>query len=385
MAGTVRKRTWITGKGEPQMAWLADYFDQYGERHRKQFATKCAADSWLLQTRSEVRDGIHTPDSSRITVKEAGALWLQRAAAERPERGSQRTYGQMVRLAIEPLLGETRFARLTRPMVESFRDDLLKRFSRVCARRALSVLRMILDHAQHRGLLAQNVARGVRIAPRARLQEQLIIGRSIPTPEEIRQLLAAADGRLHVMITTAAFTGMRQSELRGLQWQDVDLAGEHVTVRQRADQRGALGRPKSKAGQRTIARAPHVSAELLRWRLACGHPEIVFPGRTELDRAISQSGVSRFCQAADSGRLGAVRSRRPRRGRQPGPAAEIHLSCAAPFLRLGDDRIRLHLEMAAGHDGARKHRAHPWYLWSPDGERARMAAFETAVLGSARR
>jgi integrase len=185
MAGTIRKRTWTTRKGEEKTAWLADYFDQHRKRHTKQFTTKRAADAWLLKVRGEVRDGVHTPDSASVTVEEAAALWLQRATAERLERGSQRTYDQLVRLAITPLLGDTRLARLTRPMVEDFRDDLLERFSRARARQALSVLRMVLDHAQHRGLLAQNVARGVRIAPRSRLQEQLIVGRSIP-PAAIR-------------------------------------------------------------------------------------------------------------------------------------------------------------------------------------------------------
>src|SRR6476661_4350786 len=98
MAGTIRKRTWTTRKGETKTAWPADYFDQKRQRHTKQFPTKKAADAWLLKARGEVRDGTHTPDSASITVAEAGALFLQRCALEEKERGTLRFYEQVVRL-----------------------------------------------------------------------------------------------------------------------------------------------------------------------------------------------------------------------------------------------------------------------------------------------
>jgi integrase len=291
MAGTIRKRTWATRKGESKTAWVADYFDQHRRRHKKQFATRRAADAWLLQARGEVRDGVHTPDSASLTVGEAAERWLKRAATNGLERGSQRAYEQLVRLAITPHLGQTRLARLTRPQVETFRDGLLAEFAYARARRTLGMLKAIIEHAHSQGLVAQNAARGVRIAERTRLQERLIIGRTIPTPAEVRTLIDASRGWLRVLLTLAAFTGMRQGELRGLLWEDVDLAGGVVRVRQRADQWGAFGPPKSKAGQRRVRLAPAAAAELRRWRLACGHPHFVFPARAP-DAVIGQSSIT---------------------------------------------------------------------------------------------
>jgi integrase len=387
MAGTIRKRTWTTRKGEEKTAWLADYFDQNRKRHTKQFVTKRAADAWLLKARGEVRDGVHTPDSAQITVDEAAALWLQRAAAERLERGSQRTYDQLVRLAITPPLGDVRLARLTRPMVEDFRDDLLERFSRVRARQALSVLRMVLDHAQHRGLLAQNVARGVRIAPRSRLQEQLIVGRSIPTPEEVRRLLAAADGWLHAMVTTAAFTGMRQGELRGLSWDDVDLDGERITVRQRADQWGTFGQPKSKAGQRTIPLAPHVRAELRRWRLACGNPVLVFPARGERDRVISPAAVTRAFAVLQLAVEMTALDPDKRADGNPTLVPKYTFHVLRHFfasVMIGLGYTSKWLQVTMGHENIALTLGTYGHLFpDKDGDRARMAAFEVAVLGAA--
>jgi integrase len=62
---------------------------------------------------------------------------------------------------------------------------------------------------------------------------------------------------------------MRSSELRGLRWQDVDFDNRAIHVRQRADEFGEIGRPKSEAGERTIPMPPIVINALREWRLAC--------------------------------------------------------------------------------------------------------------------
>jgi hypothetical protein len=55
-----------------------------------------------------------------------------------------------------------------------------------------------------------------------------------------------------ILILTAAFTGMRSSELRALIWRNVDLVRRVIHVAQRANRRGEIGPPKSKAGYRDI-------------------------------------------------------------------------------------------------------------------------------------
>jgi hypothetical protein len=74
---TVRKRTWKTG-GEAKTAWVADYFDQDGKRHIRTFRTQREAKVWLSKTQHEVSEGIHTPDSTSITVATAARMWLER-------------------------------------------------------------------------------------------------------------------------------------------------------------------------------------------------------------------------------------------------------------------------------------------------------------------
>src|SRR5262245_50072657 len=151
----------------------------------------------------------------------------------------------------------TRLAHLTAPGVNAFRDTLIRIMSRAMARKVLTAFKGVLGEAQRRGNVAQNVAVGVSIGPDRR-KAGLEVGRDIPTPDEIRRLLAAAPERARPLLVTAALTGLRASELRGLAWNDVDLKRGELHVRQRADRYGVLGRPKSRAGQRTIPLGPMV-------------------------------------------------------------------------------------------------------------------------------
>jgi integrase len=292
MAGTIRKRAWTTRKGEAKTAWTANYPDQTGKWHLKTFTTKKAADRWLTSAKKEVFDGTHTPDSATATVADAAELWLQRCRTNNLERGTLRAYDQLVRLGILPLIGEERVSRLSRGRVEQFRDQLLDRFAYLRARRVMVALRAILGHAQACALVAQNVAAEVRVTPRRRLQQKLIGGRTIPTRAEVSRLIETATGWRQAMVTLAAFTGMREAELRGLFWADVDLRAERVTVRQRADQWGSLDVPKTHAGQRTIELAPAAVSLLKRWKLECGDMVRVFPSRSKKGAVIGQSGVT---------------------------------------------------------------------------------------------
>ena len=91
-------------------------------------------------------------------------------------------------------------------------------------------------------------------------ERRLEEGRDFPEPGEIKRLIAAASDtpRSKALLLTAALTGLRASELRGLRWKDVDLKVGELHVRQRADLYLHIGAPKSKAATRTIPLAPEL-------------------------------------------------------------------------------------------------------------------------------
>jgi integrase len=278
----VRKRTWTTNAGEHREAWVVDYVTN-GRRHIKTFERKRDADRYHASVTVDVAKGIHTPESRSLTVAQAAEQWLAAAELEGLERSTLEHYRIHVAKHILPRIGVVKLATLTTPMVNSFRDDLLRGLSRVMARKTLVSFRAIVKDARRRGTIAHNVAEGITIATDKRAQRRLEIGRDIPQPDEVRGMLVAAEpGLWRAFLVTAAFTGLRASEMRGLRWGDVDLARGTVHIRQRADAWGSIGQPKTHSGQRAVPVGPYVINVLMEWKLGCpkgAKSDLVFPGR----------------------------------------------------------------------------------------------------------
>lgn len=282
---SVRKRTW-TSKGVEKSAWQADYVDGNGERQRKSFERKKDAEAFLLTARGEVRDGVHVPDSTTITVEEAGKLWLKSGAADGLERTTLDQRRQHLDLHIVPFIGKDKLNKITVPSVRAFQDVLRdKGRSPAMVKRVTVSLGSILADAQLRGQSIRNAvhemarAKSSRVKTDKRQQKRIEVGVDIPTNDEIRAIIAAAAGRWRPLLITAIFTGLRASELRGLRWSDVDLTKAVLHVRQRADRYHDIGMPKTDAGQRKVPLTPMVVNTLREWKLTCpnGELDLVFP------------------------------------------------------------------------------------------------------------
>jgi integrase len=276
---SVRKRM-LTG-GETR--WQVDYRDGNGVRRHRQFATKRAAEAFNTKARGEVAAGIHTPDSASITVAEAATLWLARCERNQLEPTTVTAYRQHINLHIKPFIGSLKLARLTVPVVNVFRDQLLDAGrSRDMVKRVLSSLAAIVGEAQARGLVAVNNVRAIARVKRERRSERP----EMPSQAELQTIIAATPDHHRPLILTALLAGLRASELRGLLWNDVDLQHGQIHVRRRVDRFGTFGPPKSAAGTRTIPLSPLLLNTLRQWRLVCpkGALGLVFPngaGRVE--------------------------------------------------------------------------------------------------------
>jgi len=278
---SVRKRTWTTRLGEQKEAWIVDYSDAHG-RHIKTFDRKKDADDYRATVKVDIKAGVHT--SGKHTVAEAGAKWIT-DAEDRLEPATVESYRQHLNQHIVPFIGQVKLAALTVPAVRAFMDRLrAEKRSPAMIKRIVGDLGGILADAQERGWVAQNVVRSLSHRKKRRESERRHkrkpkVGVDIPTPEEIRAIVAQLKGRWRPLLLTAIFTGLRASELRGLQWPDVDLKKGEIHVHQRADKFNTIGKPKSESGQRTVPLPPIVVNTLREWKLACpkSDSELAFP------------------------------------------------------------------------------------------------------------
>jgi integrase len=287
---SVRKRKWTTRNGEAKEAWIVDYVDQNGKRRIETFQRKKDADTRAAKVKVDVDRGIHIPPRDSITVAEAAESWIKRAEAEGRERATVEGYRQHVDIHIVPRIGRIKLAKLTPATLEKFRDSVLDgeedaavaKLSRPLARKVLASLKSLLKAAKY-GYVAADVSIG-----KTKREFKLEAGRDFPDTGEIKRLIAAAKdgGKQRALLLTAALTGLRASELRGLRWSDVDLKAGELHVRQRADRYNEIGPPKSKSSARTVPLAPDLLHALKQWKLACpnGDAGLVFPtssGRIE--------------------------------------------------------------------------------------------------------
>jgi integrase len=274
---SIRKRTWKSN-GAEQTAWVVDYVDQHGKRRLKTFALKKDAEAWATDARHEVSQGTHAPNA-KTRIEETFGLWIKHCKDEGLERGTIEQREQHLRIHIAPFIGREKLATLTTPRLNAFLDQLRDAGRSVAMRRKiLTNVGTALKFAKGRGLVAQNVASGIKVKSddRHKATGPLKAGRDFPTKAELKLLIDRAPERWRPFVVTAIFTGMRASELRGLRWCDVDLDAGTVHVSQRADAWGTIGSPKSAAGTRDIPLTPMVVNTLRQWRLASPKAELVF-------------------------------------------------------------------------------------------------------------
>jgi integrase len=281
---SVRRRIWESADGSRGEAWVVNYTDGGGKRRLKTFRRRRDAEVFELSVAGEVRAGLHVPDSQSVTLAEAGRLWLDSCDLAGLERATLVDYRRHLELHIVPLIGAIKLSQLTAPAVRAFADALRKGGTSPAMVRKLRVsLSAILTDALERGLVAQNIVKGMRKQRRGseadRHRGKLRVGVDIPTPDEVRRFLAHLEGRWRPLFLTAIFTGLRASELRGLRWGDVDLRGGEIRVRQRADRYCVIGRPKSESAERAVPLLPMVVNVLREHHLACpkGDQDLVFP------------------------------------------------------------------------------------------------------------
>ena len=353
---SVRKREW-TYKGETREAWVVDYVDGSGQRRNKNFKRKRDADAYANRVGAEVRAGTHTPDSTSLTIAAAGQLWLESSENLGLERTTLDFYRQHLNFHIVPLIGNTRLSQMTVPMVRAFEDKLRIDRSPAMVRKVIGSLGAILGDAQERGLVAQNVVRGLRTR-RSRGKERradkrqkgkLKVGVDIPTPNEIRAWLPHLDGQWRPLFLTAIFTGLRSSELRGLRWSDVDIKRSEVHVRQRIDKFNKVGALKSETSERVVPLPPMLLNVLREWKLACpkGSLDLVFPngvGKPESHANIVQRGLQPTMIAAGL-------TKKNRTAKYTGLHALRHFYASWCINRKADDGLELPLKVVQARMG----------------------------------
>ena len=200
----------------------------------------------------------HSPDAGTITVREHLDDWLTdclmpKVAAGKLEHSSYVRYAGIVRNHIQPGLGHRKLKDLNRAEVRKLYNAKSKQLGPRSVDYLHVTLQMALKQAMRDELLSRNVADGERQRGSRSKEEAKAF-----SADQVKSLLAAAQcERNHALYVTAVHTGLRQGELLGLRWTDVELDGASSKVYVRHALKGtadglALGALKNKASRRSV-------------------------------------------------------------------------------------------------------------------------------------
>lgn len=177
--------------------------------------------------------------------------WLTEIKPTQVRPRSLRTYSQLLRTHAYPAIGNIMLTKLRPEHIQRVINVVASNRSATTAQYVLTLLRMALQDAYRREMVVKNVAMIVE-PPRGHAPERQPL-----TAEQARQLLVAAAGiEEEGVYWIALLTGMRQGEILGLRWQDVDLEARTIAIRwSLQDVKGGVpqfAKPKTDASQRVL-------------------------------------------------------------------------------------------------------------------------------------
>ncbi len=219
-----------------------------GKRRVVYAPTQREAEQKLRALLSDADKGLTQPTETR-TLSVHLDRWLEDIVRPRVKPSTYRSYALLARLYIKPALGSVRLTKLQPGDLQALYGAMSARgLSASTVSRVHAVMRSSLRHALDTGLVHRNVSQAAH-PPTVRHDEMQALDR-----DQARSLLLAAKGTRHeALLTLALATGMRQGELLGLNWSDVDLEAGILRVARQLGTDGQFTEPKTRQSRRTIS------------------------------------------------------------------------------------------------------------------------------------
>ena len=191
-----------------------------GER-RRHFETvhssrKSDAQKRLTELLASLDKGVYTPPG-RLTLAEHLHNWLEGYVKTNCSQRTLDGYQSIIDCHLIPGLGHIQLKQLQPRVIQAYYGKACEKLSARTVHHQHRVLSQSLKYAVRQGYLGRNPAELVDPpSPQGRAMRTL-------TPGEVEVLLdTAKDNYYYPVVYTAVSTGLRQAELLGLRWRDID-------------------------------------------------------------------------------------------------------------------------------------------------------------------
>jgi integrase len=209
--------------------WMAQYTVYTAEgRKRKTLygGTRQEVAAKLAKALSD-REGGLTFDAKNLTLNGYLDKWLNDSVRGTVRQRTWERYEQIARVHIKPALGRLKLKALTPTHVRSlYREKLDAGLAPRTVQYIHTTLHKALKDAVADGLIPRNVTEGIK-APQPKKKEVNAL-----SVDQARTFLSAVRGdRFEALYVVAVHCGLREGELLGLRWEDIDLEAKTLAVR----------------------------------------------------------------------------------------------------------------------------------------------------------
>ena len=259
MGGYIRKRgdAW---RIEISMGLGVD--GKYRRHSETVHGRKSDAQKRLNEVLVNMEKGVFTP-SRRLTVAEHLRNWLDGYVKTKCSLRTFDCYQSIIERHLIPALGHIQLKQLHQGAIQRYYGEACQSLSSRTVHHYHRVLSESLKDAVRKGYLARNPAELVDApSPKGKAMRTL-------TPGEVEVLMETAkDNYYYPVIYTAVSTGLRQAELLGLRWRDIDLDMLSISISQVLYKRRGVCQfkePKTSHSKRRVAMTPKLALFLRRY------------------------------------------------------------------------------------------------------------------------
>lgn len=208
------------------------YRDSSNKERSKTFTKKIEAERFKTHTEKELNNGSWiAPERGRLTFRHYADTWLDTLDVK---PSTMATYCSMLSKHILPAIGRIEVSKIRWATLEAFKSDLVQSgLNPKTVRNILSVVGPVLTTAVRDGSITTNPAREVA-KPRITTIKEI----RPASADDILRLTAEMTEHDRLLVTFAAFTGLRAGECGGLQVGDIDFPGRKINVRRSVSEAG---------------------------------------------------------------------------------------------------------------------------------------------------
>lgn len=262
MRGSIRQR----GKNR----WQIQIYTGLGpdSKPQRHFETvkgrKGDAQKRLTELLASLDKGVYTPPG-RLTVANLLNQWLEGYVKTNCSIRTLESYQAIAEVHLIPSLGHHQLKHLNQQAIQAYYSKACEKLSSRTVHHQHRVLSQALKYAVRQGYLGRNPCELVDPpSPKGKPM------RTLTQSEVMDLLISAQDSYYYPVIYTAVSSGLRQAELLGLKWRDIDIASRSISVNRVLYKRRGIcqfNEPKTEHSRRLVSMTSKLAEFLGEYRL----------------------------------------------------------------------------------------------------------------------